>query len=76
MPLHNALTNASRTLSYVRLTFRLIWQASSRWTAVWAALLLVQGMIPAAMVLLTKWVVDAVAAAVGGGPLGSLPFPY
>jgi ATP-binding cassette, subfamily B, bacterial len=62
-----ALQNLSRSLRYIRLTFRLIWQASSRWTSVWAGLLLIQGFLPAATVLLTKWVVDSVADAIGTG---------
>lgn len=54
-------------LGFVRLTLRLIWEAASRWTVLWAVLLLVQGTIPAGIVYVTKWLVDGVAAAVGGG---------
>lgn len=61
------LAQARRSLRYVRLTFRLIWTASSRWTIAWFGLLLVQGVLPAGIVLLTKWVVDAIADAVGAG---------
>jgi len=75
VPQANAIVSARRTLRYVRLTFRLIWQASSRWTAIWAALLLFQGLIPAAVVLLTKWVVDSVAAAVGAGASLEIALP-
>jgi len=46
---------------------RLVWEAAPGQTAAWAALLLVQGLVPGAIVYVTKWVVDAVAAAVGGG---------
>lgn len=50
-----------------RMALGLIWEAAPRWTAVWAILIVIQGMLPAATVALTKWVVDAVAAAVGSG---------
>jgi len=58
---------AAKSFRYIRLTFRLIWAASSRWTASWFVLLVVQGLLPAGLVYLTKWVVDAVAGAVGAG---------
>jgi ATP-binding cassette subfamily B protein len=45
----------------------LIWVASGRWTIAWAVLTLVQGILPAALVFLTKWLVDALAQAVGAG---------
>ena len=54
-------------LRFVRLTLRLIWDAASRWTVLWAVLLLLQGTIPAGIVYVTKWLVDGVAAAVGAG---------
>ena len=46
---------------------RLIQQASGKWTAMWAGALVVQGVLPAAVVFLTKWLVDSLAAAVGAG---------
>lgn len=45
----------------------LIWEAAPAWTVGWAVLLIVQGAVPAAVVALTKWVVDAVSAAIGAG---------
>lgn len=66
-------------VSYVGMTLRLIWLAASRWTLVWVVLLGVQGLIPAAIVYLTKWVVDSVAVAIGSGlgiaELGSVLLP-
>jgi ATP-binding cassette subfamily B protein len=44
-----------------------VWTAAWRWTLLWAVFLVVQGIIPAATVYLTKWVVDAVAEGLGGG---------
>jgi ATP-binding cassette subfamily B protein len=53
--------------SYVGKALRLIWSAASKWTVVWFLLLAVQGLLPAAVVYLTKWLVDSVAAVVGAG---------
>lgn len=54
-------------LTYIPQTIRLIWTASGRWTAAWIVLLVVQGLLPAATVYLTRWLVDDLAAAIGGG---------
>jgi ATP-binding cassette subfamily B protein len=48
-------------------TLRIVWEAAPLWATLWALLLAVQGAVPAALVALTKWLVDAVAAAVGSG---------
>ena len=62
--------------SYVGLALRLIWSAASKWTALWFILLAVQGLLPAASVYLTKWVVDSLAAAVSGdAPLSLVVLP-
>lgn len=45
----------------------LVWEASKGYTTVWAVSLVIQGLIPAGVVYVTKWLVDAVAAAVGSG---------
>jgi ATP-binding cassette subfamily B protein len=44
-----------------------VWEASARWTSVWGVVLFVQGLLPAASVYLTKWVLDAGKEAVGQG---------
>src|SRR5580765_3710466 len=54
-------------LQLIARALRLIWAASGRWTIAWAALSLVQGILPAATVFLMKWLVDALAQAVGAG---------
>ena len=46
---------------------RLVWDASRPWTIAWGALLLIQGVLPAAVVYLTKLLVDGIAAVVGVG---------
>ena len=62
--------------SYVGMALRLIWSAASKWTALWFMLLAVQGLLPAATVYLTKWVVDSLAAAVSGdAPLSLVVLP-
>ena len=48
-------------------TLRLAQEAAGRWTLVWAMLLLVQGLLPALMLYLTKHVVDGLVAAIGAG---------
>ena len=48
-------------------TFRLVWSACPRWTALWLVLLVVQGVLPVAIVELTRILVDRVAAAIGSG---------
>lgn len=52
---------------YLPNALRLVWAAASGWTVAWAILLVLQGVIPAATVYLTKVVVDAVAEAMGAG---------
>jgi ATP-binding cassette subfamily B protein len=54
-------------LGDVSRTFRLVWSACPKWTALWLVLLVVQGVLPVAVVKLTRTLVDAVAAAVGSG---------
>ena len=51
---------AARAIGIVR-------QAANKWTIAWAITLLLQGIIPAGIVWTTKWLIDAVAAAVAAG---------
>jgi ATP-binding cassette, subfamily B, bacterial len=58
--------------AYIRLQYtpqavRLVWDAAPRWTVVWLAFLVLQGLLPAAMVYLTRLVVDDLVGAVDGG---------
>ena len=46
---------------------RLVWRAAPRLTAAWAALLAVQGLLPVAIVYLTRALVDSLVAAVRAG---------
>lgn len=66
-------------LSYVPRTLRLIWRATRGWTLAWFTLLCIQGLLPAALVCLSRSLVDSLAAAVGAGwsweNIGPVAFP-
>ena len=53
--------------SDIRRLLGLIWQASGILVVAWVAILLVQGVIPVAIVWLTKPLVDSLQAAIGAG---------
>jgi ATP-binding cassette, subfamily B, bacterial len=54
-------------LSYVPLTLHLIWTAARTWTLIWAVLLILQGLLPAAPVYLSRLVVDGLVVAIAAG---------
>jgi ATP-binding cassette, subfamily B, bacterial len=51
-------------LSYLPGALRIVWDASRKWCLLWTGLLLVQGLLPAATVYLTRPLVDALIALV------------
>ncbi len=55
------------TFSYFARVFGFIWAAAGQWTIAWAVLLVVQGLLPAALVYMTKPLVDGLRKAIGGG---------
>jgi ATP-binding cassette subfamily B protein len=61
------LRAARERITYLRRAFRLITEAAGGWTLLWAVLLVLQGLLPAASVYLTKVVIDAFTGAVGQG---------
>jgi ATP-binding cassette subfamily B protein len=61
------LREASRQFPHYLRTMRLIWSATPRLTLAWALLLLLQGLLPAASVYLTKPLVDSLVAVIGSG---------
>jgi ATP-binding cassette subfamily B protein len=61
------LRKAIAQLPQLPKTTGLLWHAAKSWTVAWIALLIIQGMLPAAAVYLTKLVVDGVVAAVNAG---------
>jgi ATP-binding cassette, subfamily B, bacterial len=49
-------------LPYLPRALRLVWDVARGWTIAWAVLLILQGLLPAALVYLTKLAVDGVVA--------------
>jgi ATP-binding cassette subfamily B protein len=58
------LRNFIIQLSYLPQTSRLIWAAAPGWTLAWGILLVVQGVLPAATVYLTKLLVDSLVVTI------------
>ncbi|MDD3775751.1 MAG: ABC transporter ATP-binding protein [Sulfurovaceae bacterium] len=54
-------------LPYLPKTIKLIWQASRWWSAAWAALLLLGGILPVAVIYLVKPIIDNVSMLEGKG---------
>jgi len=54
------LRKALAQLPYLPRALKLVWEVARPWTIAWLVLLLVQGLLPAAIVYLTKVVVDGV----------------
>jgi ATP-binding cassette subfamily B protein len=52
-------------LSYLPRTLTLVWRATARWTVAWIVLLVLQGLLPVAVVFLTRPLVDGILAAAG-----------
>ncbi|MEB3210532.1 MAG: ABC transporter ATP-binding protein [Leptolyngbyaceae bacterium] len=48
-------------------TWHLVWRASRYWTVAWMAVLILQGLLPAATVYLSRSVVDGLVATAGAG---------
>jgi ABC-type multidrug transport system fused ATPase/permease subunit len=54
-------------LSHLPRAIALVWGATRSWTIAWASLLLIQGLLPAATVYLTRPLIDSLVAAVNSG---------
>lgn len=54
-------------LPYLPQTAKLVWTSARGWTIAWATLLIWQGILPVALVLLTRTLVDRLVMAVNGG---------
>lgn len=61
--LSGKLRKASSQLPNLPRALALVWQVARPWTTAWIVLLVVQGVLPAAIVYLTKLVVDGVVGA-------------
>jgi ATP-binding cassette, subfamily B, bacterial len=66
-PLIVNLQRLAKQISHLLRTLRLIWAATHNRTLLWAALLVLQGVLPAAVVYLTRPVVDTLVLAVDSG---------
>ncbi|HEY0723305.1 MAG TPA: hypothetical protein VGD41_04850, partial [Pyrinomonadaceae bacterium] len=66
--LSSKLRKALAQLPHLPRALSLVWQVGRAWTVAWIVLLVVQGLLPAAFVYLTKLVVDAliIALRIGG----------
>lgn len=64
---HTRAQSLRAQLAYVPQTLRLVWAAAPRWTGAWAVLLVIQGLLPALTVYLTKLSVDSLVQAIGTG---------
>ena len=65
--LNAKLRKALAQLPYLPRALALVWEVARPWTVAWIVLLIVQGLLPAATVYLTKLVVDGVVVAVNSG---------
>src|SRR6476620_8789195 len=51
-------------LPYLPRALKLVWAVARPWTTAWLVLLIVQGVLPAAVVYLTKLVIDGVVVSI------------
>src|SRR5215211_9278305 len=65
--LSTKLRKALAQLPYLPRALKLVWEVARPWTVAWIILLIVQGLLPAATVYLTKLVVDGVVASARDG---------
>ncbi|HJU93465.1 MAG TPA: ABC transporter ATP-binding protein [Pyrinomonadaceae bacterium] len=65
--LFTKLRKALAQLPYLPRALKLVWEVARPWTIAWVVLLIVQGLLPAAVVYLTKLIVDGVVIAVRNG---------
>jgi ATP-binding cassette, subfamily B, bacterial len=68
--LSDKLRGGLSALRYLPRALTLTWEAARGWTLVWLALLLLQGVLPAATVQLTRAVVDSLVSARRAGAAG------
>lgn len=62
------LLKARERLPYFRRGLGLVWNVARPWTIAWLVLLVLQGLLPAVTVYLTKLLVDSVVDAISGRP--------
>jgi ATP-binding cassette, subfamily B, bacterial len=54
-------------VSYLPQTFRLVWNAAQNWTIAWIILLIIQGLLPAIAIYLTRLLVNSLVVVAGTG---------
>ncbi|WGV27614.1 ABC transporter ATP-binding protein [Halotia branconii] len=69
--MNSKLRSANTVLSHLLKTLSLVWSASGYWTLAWIILVLVQGLLPAALISLTPRVVNALVQVSGTGISGA-----
>src|SRR5687767_13276700 len=65
--LSSKLRKALAQLPHLPRALSLVWQVARRWTIAWVVLLVVQGLLPVAVVYLTKLVVDGMVETLRSG---------
>ena len=65
--LDNKLHKAFAQLPHLRRTLALVWESAPRHTVLWLALLIVQGLLPAAAVYLTRALVNGLVGVIETG---------
>src|ERR1041385_4821362 len=65
--LGSKLRKALAQLPYLPRALQLVWAVARPWTIAWIVLLIVQGLLPAAIVYLTRLVVDGVVLTLRNG---------
>src|SRR5215213_3057166 len=68
------LRKALGQLPYLPRALKLVWEVARPWTIAWIVLLIVQGLLPAASVYLTKLVVDGVVVTLRNGSASANPW--
>ena len=66
-PLSKTLHKTRTQVSWWSRTLQLVWAAAPRWTLAWVVLLFMQGLMPAALVYLTKLLIDSLVVAIKAG---------
>jgi len=65
--LSRRLREVRASLPYLPRALRLVYEASGKWSLAWFVLIVLQGVLPVALVLLTRVLVDSVVAVAGTG---------
>jgi ATP-binding cassette subfamily B protein len=65
--LRAVVTDLNSQMSYLPRALSLVWSASRPWTTAWLVVVVLEGMTPAALVYLTRPLIDAIVSALGAG---------